>query len=57
MEEPDLIIARDVKRLCFMDILVVKVLLGHCQEEKTTWEIKGDMWAHYPHMFEPSDTF
>lgn len=43
MEEPILILARDVRWLCSKEILIVKVQCRHLQLEEDTWEIEQDM--------------
>ncbi|WMV07595.1 hypothetical protein MTR67_000980 [Solanum verrucosum] len=56
VEEPVVILARDVKRLRSRDIHIVKVRWRHRPVEEATWEIKQEMREHFPGLFEPSGT-
>lgn len=48
------ILAKDVRRLRFKDIPIVKVQWRHRPVEEANWETEHDMRAQYPYLFKPS---
>ncbi|WMV49228.1 hypothetical protein MTR67_042613 [Solanum verrucosum] len=56
VEEPVVIIAKNVKRLRSRAIPVVKVRWRHHPVEEATWETEQEMREQFPGLFEPSGT-
>ncbi|WMV08049.1 hypothetical protein MTR67_001434 [Solanum verrucosum] len=54
IEEPVVILARDVRRLRSRAIPVVKIHWRHRPVEEATWEIEHEMRAQFPGLFEHS---
>ncbi|KAH0643764.1 hypothetical protein KY290_035213 [Solanum tuberosum] len=54
VEEPVVILARDVRRLRSRAIAVVKVRWRHRPVEEATWETEQEMREQFPGLFKPS---
>ncbi|PKU82522.1 hypothetical protein MA16_Dca020085 [Dendrobium catenatum] len=50
-EEPELILAYDVRKLRSKEILMVKVQWKHRTAREATWEKESDMRQSYPYLF------
>ncbi|XP_062100939.1 uncharacterized protein LOC133806873 [Humulus lupulus] len=50
-EQPNRILARELKVLRNREILVVKVLWRNHREDGATWELELELYEKYPHMF------
>ncbi|PKU62842.1 uncharacterized protein LOC110111938 [Dendrobium catenatum] len=50
-EEPELILAYDVRKLRSKEILMVKVQWRHRTAREATWEKESDMRKSYPYLF------
>ena len=57
IEQPEAIIARDVRKLRTKEIPVVKIRWARRPVEEATWEIERDMRTQYPHLFDTPGTF
>ena len=56
-EEPNTILAREVKQLLNKQVPLVKVLWQHHGREEATWEPEATMRAQYPQLFESGMNF
>ena len=56
-EEPEVILAREVKQLRNKQVLLVKVLWQHHGREEATWELEETMKVQYPQFFTTGKNF
>ncbi|CAN4084848.1 unnamed protein product [Withania somnifera] len=56
VEEPLMILTKEVRKLRSSEIQVVKVRWSHRSIKESTWEIESEMRKRYPQLFEASGT-